>query len=232
LVEGLADPGHSAVVYRKGVSCPAATHLLVVERGAGRIALIIPETKEVSTWLLVPGIRDISLSPTDPQSDVYTAEQPTTEQGLVAKVSMFQVYELDPDTRTRAPTYGLPALRMDVDYEIWESGIVRSELTLRHQEESLSDGAWVVGQLWLTNCAGTRYWAALTDEGFDFSSCPVVPESISVDAGAFYSRWGLYPLDTVCTIVFNVDMRQSVVPEDVCWVLDLQLGAPLLDPGY
>ena len=60
---GLDSPGQILGVQRRSISCSQSFHLLVQERGAGRISLVTPFDGSVVPWLPSPGGNDLAFLP-------------------------------------------------------------------------------------------------------------------------------------------------------------------------
>jgi hypothetical protein len=99
IAEGLSSPGQLLGLNRKGVSCPHSFHILVVEQGAERVSLIVPEDGSITTWMVSPGVQDVAYlppeSPLPVTEGVLVAEQPGTE-GQVVEVELEDLYESEP----------------------------------------------------------------------------------------------------------------------------------------
>ena len=59
IAQGLEKPGQLLGFYRNRAGCPYGFHLLVAERGAGRIQLAVPAIGEIRPWIDVSGVVDI-----------------------------------------------------------------------------------------------------------------------------------------------------------------------------
>lgn len=59
----LFGPTGLLAIYRRGVSCPAALNLLVIEEEAGLVSLLIPDTGEIYEWFQVPEAFDVEFLP-------------------------------------------------------------------------------------------------------------------------------------------------------------------------
>ena len=79
IVRGLANPGQLLGFYRSLMGCPNSFHLLVPERGAGRILLAIPAIGEIRPWIDVSGVVDIIFvqegNPFAPEGGVILARE-------------------------------------------------------------------------------------------------------------------------------------------------------------
>ena len=71
-VAGLDLPGQMLGLNRRGVSCSQSFHLLVVERGPGRISLVTPFDGSVVPWLPSPRGNDLAFLPFE---NVFSANQ-------------------------------------------------------------------------------------------------------------------------------------------------------------
>jgi Leucine-rich repeat (LRR) protein len=93
---GLLNPGQLLGLNRSGVSCPYSFQLLVVERGADRISLVVPDDGAVSPWLDSPDSRDVSYlppgSPFPVNAGVLVTEQ-SGSTGQVVEVETLEIYE-------------------------------------------------------------------------------------------------------------------------------------------
>ena len=69
---GLDSPGQILGVQRRSISCSQSFHLLVQERGAGRISLVTPFDGSVVPWLPSPGGNDLAFLP---RENVISANQ-------------------------------------------------------------------------------------------------------------------------------------------------------------
>ncbi len=63
VVSNLKQAGQLLGLYRKGVTCPDAFHLLGVEKDAFRVNLVIPGINFKTTWLDVEGAEDLAFIP-------------------------------------------------------------------------------------------------------------------------------------------------------------------------
>ncbi len=59
----LFGPTGLLAIYRRGVSCPAALNLLVIEEEAGLVSLLVPDTGEIYEWFQVPEAFDVEFLP-------------------------------------------------------------------------------------------------------------------------------------------------------------------------
>ncbi len=59
----LFGPTGLLAIYRRGVSCPAALNLLVIEEDAGLVSLVVPDTGEIYEWFQVPEAFDVEFLP-------------------------------------------------------------------------------------------------------------------------------------------------------------------------
>ncbi|MFZ0428971.1 MAG: hypothetical protein WAO20_12710 [Acidobacteriota bacterium] len=95
LVSGLQDPGALLGFYRRGMSCPAAFHLLVAERGAGRIGIVTPSDGGYRPWADAAEPSAVILLPEDnpitPGSAVLVAES-GAEEGELSIVPLPGIY--------------------------------------------------------------------------------------------------------------------------------------------
>ena len=79
IVRGLENPGQLLGFYRSLTGCPYSFHLLVPERGAGRVLLAIPAIGEIRPWIDVSGVADIIFveegNPFAPEGGVILARE-------------------------------------------------------------------------------------------------------------------------------------------------------------
>lgn len=62
-VNQLFGPTGLLAVYRRGVSCPAALNLLVIEEDGGLVSLVVPATGEIYEWFEIPQAFDVEFLP-------------------------------------------------------------------------------------------------------------------------------------------------------------------------
>lgn len=95
LVSGLQNPGALLGFYRRGMSCPAAFHLLVAERGANRIGIATPFDRAYRPWAEAVDASAVILLPEDnpitPGSAVLIAES-GAEGGELSLVPLPGIY--------------------------------------------------------------------------------------------------------------------------------------------
>ena len=92
IARDLSNPGQLLGFYRDRMGCPIAFHLLVPERGAGRIQLAVPAIGEIRPWINVSGVVDIIFlaegNPFAPRGGVIVAR----EDGSLSLVRLPRVY--------------------------------------------------------------------------------------------------------------------------------------------
>ena len=107
IAQNLANPGQLLGFYRDRTGCPYGFHLLVAERGAGRIQLSVPALGEIRPWIDVSGVVDIIFlaegNPFAPRGGVLLAR----EDGGLSLVRLPRVYAgrglTPPGSCSRAP---------------------------------------------------------------------------------------------------------------------------------
>ncbi len=104
IVDGLSLPGQMLGLYRSEVSCPYSFQILVAQRNANQVSLILPGSSSVIDWAESSGITDLALLPTSGQKDVsgvMLANQPIetdnqTTGGNVTLVPFSNLYSSAP----------------------------------------------------------------------------------------------------------------------------------------
>lgn len=100
IASGLNNPGQMLGIYRENVTCPASFQLLIAERGANRITLLIPSTGTLVPWLDAPGITDVAFIPTTsssaPNLGILLADYTVDIGGIVYLVPLSNLYENKP----------------------------------------------------------------------------------------------------------------------------------------
>ncbi len=100
VASGLLDPGQLLGIYRTGITCPASFHLLVVERGADRVDLVIPSSGEVTAWVNAPGVVDLAFVPQGnpylPLEGIILGDYSVQAGGSTYLVQLSNLYDLNP----------------------------------------------------------------------------------------------------------------------------------------
>ncbi|MEJ2077211.1 MAG: hypothetical protein P8020_02940 [Acidobacteriota bacterium] len=121
---GLNAPGQMLAIYRDGFTCPQAFHLLVVERGLGRVLLVIPAEGSVQPWVNAPGATDLAFlpegNPFSSDAGVFVSEAPPDAAGRIALAETPGLYTdvlanppiLTLDSANWATTSSLPVSRL------------------------------------------------------------------------------------------------------------------------
>ncbi len=97
---GLLDPGQLLGIYRTGITCPTSFHLLIVERGADRVDLVIPSSGEVTTWVNASGVADLAFAPQGnpylPLEGIILADYTVQAGGSAYLVQLSNLYDVNP----------------------------------------------------------------------------------------------------------------------------------------
>jgi hypothetical protein len=96
---GLQNPGQMLGIYRENVTCPNSFQLLVAERGANRVTLIIPRDASAIQWLESPGITDLAFVPISnntTKDGVLLADHTIEIGGVIFLVPLSDLYKNKP----------------------------------------------------------------------------------------------------------------------------------------
>lgn len=91
VLDGLAGAGRLAVLYRRGLPCPAASHLLSADPAAGRIRLIRPADGEALDWLDRQALRDLAVLGVDASSNVLGLLLANLSRGVNGEVQRLEL---------------------------------------------------------------------------------------------------------------------------------------------
>ncbi|MBI2820693.1 MAG: hypothetical protein HYX74_00580 [Acidobacteria bacterium] len=167
LVSGLSNPGQLLGLYRSGISCPAAFHLLAAEMDTDRVALIVPGERSVSTWVPSRGTSDIAFLPRGtglaPSEGILLAESTEVLTRRIAFVATSDFYQ---DAPINPPALNFPDT-VDVTINPASATVVRGA---RQQFTAVVTGSRDAGVTWTTTrgeISGTGLYTAPQTAGLD-----------------------------------------------------------------
>jgi len=100
VISNLQNPGQLLGIYRTGVTCPDSFQLLVAERGADRVDLVVPSSGISTVWLDAPGIHDLSFIRSGnafaPGENVLLANYTLQQNGVIYIVPVADLYDSNP----------------------------------------------------------------------------------------------------------------------------------------
>jgi len=100
VISDLQNPGQLLGIYRTGVTCPDSFQLLVAERGADRVDLVVPSSGISTVWSDAPGIRDLAFTRSGNAftagGNVLLASYTLQNNGVIYIVPITELYDNNP----------------------------------------------------------------------------------------------------------------------------------------
>ncbi len=214
VVSGLNQPTQQLVLYRKSVGCPQATHILVVERDADRVSLVLPESKTSFTWAEAPGVTDVAWG----ESGVYLSSYLDSE-GSVSRTEVPGIYGELPLHRHKDPVYASPRIDLQYDastFTVPANRTINVTFDVAHAPESEYDSPQVYYRRYFGETCDSIETAnplpatVVIPPGYDLSQCQNVPSRTSDEGGVFEAHWEPFLLGDTCHLEFQVRFNSSV----------------------
>jgi hypothetical protein len=214
IVSGLNRPTQQFVLYRKSVSCPQATHILVIEPDAGQVALVLPESKTSLMWAEAPGVTDIASG----ESGVYLSTF-VNSSGSLSRTEVPGIYEELPVHAHKDPVYASPRIDLHFNastFKVPANRTIDVTFDVAHAPESEYDSPHVYYRRYFgENCTSVETADPLPatvviPPGYDLSQCRNVPSRTSDEGGLFEAHWEPFLLGDTCHLEFQVRFNSSV----------------------
>ncbi len=217
----LLNPGQLLGMYRTGVTCPDSFQLLIAERGADRVDLLVPGSGAVTVWLDAPGIQDLAFTPIgSPYSSgegVLVAGYTLQQNGEIFLVPMSQLYDSNPPN---PPIAELVDRKTDI--AVSQTSTPKDatpRATVTYQAKVTNSGPLTATRVVLLDTlpAGSTFVSVVTDRG----SCAPAGGSILCNLASL-------PVEATATVVVRVFIKADAPVGTVSNTMDV--SAVEVDP--